>query len=409
MRVRRPADHDGLMANPPLWPEWSPVAEATKPVQPVCVENDSDSLALRVIAGLLVVGAAWAAAQLLVPFVLAFILAVALSPLASLLERRGVPKALASLACTLALAALIVGVVGLLVYEAGTIVNDSDRYIKRFGSLIDDVARRTHLEQAAREFGFADRDETSAKGTDQGDGQKSAGGEELVRRALAVLVRWAASGVGGLLGVIGGGVVFLASLFYMLEGREGWLESITEALRRLGMRPSPDRLDAVRRQMVRYLSVLAMVACAYVLIVSLVLWLIGVPQPVLWGLLAGMFEVVPYFGPLIASVMPTIVALSLDAWWKPAAVAGMFLTLHLVEGYFISPVLYGKAVRLDPVTILFGTLFFGGLWGPIGLAIATPMMIVLRGLLVIAPDTPALDALADVKAEKATVSVGNGA
>jgi predicted PurR-regulated permease PerM len=130
--------------------------------------------------------------------------------------------------------------------------------------------------------------------------------------------------------------------------------------------------------------------------VSLALWLIGVPQPLLWGLIAGLFEVVPYFGPLIASVLPTIVALSLGTWWQPLAVAGLFLTLHLVEGYFISPMVYGRAVKLDPVTILFGAVFFGWLWGPAGLAVSTPMLILLRGLLEITTDTPALDALADI-------------
>jgi predicted PurR-regulated permease PerM len=59
--------------------------------------------------------------------------------------------------------------------------------------------------------------------------------------------------------------------------------------------------------------------------------------------------------------------------------------------------LYGRAVKFDPVTILFGALFFGWLWGPAGLATAMPMLIILRGLLVITPGTPVLDALADVE------------
>jgi predicted PurR-regulated permease PerM len=87
----------------------------------------------------------------------------------------------------------------------------------------------------------------------------------------------------------------------------------------------------------------------------------------------------------------------------------MFLALHLVEGYVIEPKLYGRVVRLDPVTILFGAIFFGALWGPGGLAIATPMMIVLRGLILITPDTPALDALAGVRAEKAGTPEAVGA
>jgi predicted PurR-regulated permease PerM len=56
-------------------------------------------------------------------------------------------------------------------------------------------------------------------------------------------------------------------------------------------------------------------------------------------------------------------------------------------------------VHIDPVTVLFGVLFFGWLWGPLGLAAAMPMLIILRGLVAITPDTPALDALADTEGE----------
>jgi predicted PurR-regulated permease PerM len=117
--------------------------------------------------------------------------------------------------------------------------------------------------------------------------------------------------------------------------------------------------------------------------------------------LAWVCQLLPYFGPLVASVLPTGVSLSLGTWWQPLATAGVFLALHGVDAYATSPILYGKAVRFDPVTILFGALFFGAVWGPVGPAVATPMLIVLRGLFLIAPDTPALDTLADVKDEKA--------
>jgi predicted PurR-regulated permease PerM len=205
---------------------------------------------------------------------------------------------------------------------------------------------------------------------------------------------------------VGGGVVFLAFLFYLLHGRDDWSRRVLAAARRLGIRPEGSRLEEVRSDLTRYLGCLTLVATGYSVVVSLALWLIGVPQPLLWGLLAGVCEVVPYFGPLIASVLPTVVALSLGSWWQPVAVAATFLGLHLVEGYFISPVVYGRAVRLDPVTILLGSLFFGWVWGPVGLALATPMLILLRGALIVTPDTPTLDALADVRSEKAGAPVG---
>jgi predicted PurR-regulated permease PerM len=102
------------------------------------------------------------------------------------------------------------------------------------------------------------------------------------------------------------------------------------------------------------------------------------------------------------------VALSLGSWWQPAAVVALYVALHQLEGYVVTPLVYGRAAEFNPVTILFSALFFGWLWGPLGVALALPMMILLRGLLVITPDTPALDALADVEGEKAKVQGTSG-
>lgn len=364
----------------------------------------SQTVALRLIAGLLLAGAAWVLAAILVPLVLAQVLTIAFSPLADRLERRGLPRTASSLVCTLAAAAFLAVAVGLMAYQAGTIIRDGDRYVNRFGTLVDRAIARAglaHDDPAQGQAGPA----VSARADRPGDHEtgRPTRGVVLIRRFLTAAGQWLVTGVGGLLGSIGEAVVVLAFLFYMLNGRGEWVESITEAFRSLGFRPSRDQLGKIREDVVHYVSVLAMVACGYVVVVSLALWMIGVPRPLLWGMMAGLFEVVPYFGPLVASVLPTIVSLSLGSTWQPLATAGLFVVLHTVEGYLITPTLYGRAVKLDPVTILFGALFFGALWGPVGLAVATPMMILLRGLLMIVPDTPALDALADVQEEKAAV------
>jgi predicted PurR-regulated permease PerM len=215
------------------------------------------------------------------------------------------------------------------------------------------------------------------------------------------LLGWVLTGVGGLVGIVGGVIVFLAFLFYMLQTREEWCDRTTDALTKLGMGPRDGQLAQLQQEIVTYIGCLSLVSLGYMVLVTLVLWAIGVPQPLLWGVLAGLLEFIPYFGPLIASVLPLIVSLSLGSWWQPAAVLGQYVGLHFLESYVVTPLVYGRAVRLNPVTILFAALFFGWIWGPVGLALATPMMILLRGLLVMSPHTPALDAFANVEDEKA--------
>ncbi len=201
-----------------------------------------------------------------------------------------------------------------------------------------------------------------------------------------------------MLGFLGGVVIFLAFLYYMLANRSEWIERITRASDALGLRPRSGELGQIQTEIVTYISYMAMVSLGYMVVVSLAAWAIGLPQPLLWGLLTALLEVIPYFGPLIAGALPTVVSLTTGAGiWQPLTVIGLFTALQTFEGYVIAPLLYGKAVNIDPVTVLLGVLFFGLLWGPLGLAVAMPMMILLRGLLAITPDTPALDALADAE------------
>jgi predicted PurR-regulated permease PerM len=372
----------------------------------------SQTVALRILVALLLAGAAWLLAGLLVPTFLAAILAIALSPVAARLERAGVPSFLAGALCTLAVAGGLILTVGLILVPAGKILQDSDKYLSRFSRLMASAARKTGGDQVVESLGQVDPNEfgrttsgTAGEGRSRGDGRgtgRRGGGDvevwdRMLYRGLGVLGGWVVSGLGGLIGVVGGTIVFLALLFYMLQTRAEWIDRITESLARLGLRPSPGRLERIRDEIVAYLGCLMLVALGYAVGVGLILWVIGVPRPLLWGALAGLLEFVPYFGPLIASVLPTIVALSLGSWWQPAAVVAQYAALHLVEGYVVTPLLYGRVVRFDPVTILLGALFFGWIWGPLGLALAMPMMILLRGLLAITPDTPALDALAGVE------------
>jgi|GEM_PF-2417520 len=382
---------------------------------------------LLIITMLLLIGAAWLLAGLLVPFVLAMVLAIALSPVADKLERAGVPKTGASLLCLLFLIATLATGAGLVLYQAGGLLSDSERYTKRFSELLSAASQKTGADQIFETL-EADGPEknaeaqtkneqqrtteeppsSSTKPNEQDDVKNENSDEQrnkkrwfqFIQQGLRKSGDWLVSGLGGLLGLFGNTVVFLAYFFYMMETRHEWVGRITEMLRQIGLRPTQGHLIKVQKEIVAYFGCIAIVAAAYVVLVSVVLWAIGVPQFLLWGALAGVMEFIPYFGPIVAGGTPIIVALSLEHWWQPVLVAGFYLLLNLLESYVVTPLFYGQAVRFNPVTILFGALFFGWIWGPVGLMLSIPVMILLRGLLVITPDTPALDALAEVVEEE---------
>ena len=384
-------------------PTASPTTESVR------TELTAQTIGVRVVAGLLIVGAMYLLASIMVPFVIALVLAIALSPVSSRLERAGLPRGLASLICVLLVVAVLAATIGLILYQSGTMLQTSDKALERVSQLLDEASRATGADRMIESLGLAGTEEgpgaspesRPSTATDREESSSSAPApiwDKFVRNRVSSLGRWIVTGLGGVLGFLGGVVIFLAFLYYMLANRSEWIERITRASDALGLQPRSGELGQIQKEIVTYIGYLAMVSLVYMVVISLAAWAIGLPQPMLWGVLTALLEVIPYFGPLIAGALPTVVSLTTGAgMWQPLTVIGLFVALQTFEGYVITPMLYGKAVNIDPVTVLLGVLFFGLLWGPLGLAVAMPMMILLRGLLVITPDTPALDALADAE------------
>lgn len=381
---------------------------------------DAQIVALRVIAGLLTVGLLYLMGTGLLPLVLALVLAIPLSPIADRLERHGLPRWLSALLCTSSVLLALLGTVALVGYQATSLASDADRYAERIGDLMGRGSRTqagrwlravADLERADSARDDTHSDDASSRSPDQAKSKQSPGGDasaqywvRLLRDNAQSIGRWAIRGLGGLLGLIGGVLVMLTLLLYMLQTRDEWVDRLQSAGRRLGLQTRRDDLTRVRDQIVKFFGTMFLVSAGYAAIVSLVLWAIGVPQPLLWGVLAALMEFIPYFGPLIAAVLPTLVALSLGSWWQPALVVAQYVGLHVFESTVVTPKLYGGAVNLNPVTVLIGVLFFGWLWGPIGLAVTMPMLILLRAVLTMTPETPALDALAGIDGAGPTTS-----
>ena len=104
------------------------------------------------------------------------------------------------------------------------------------------------------------------------------------------------------------------------------------------------------------------------------LWLIGVPSPLLWGLLGVVLRFVPYIGAPIAALLPLVISLAVDpGWTMPLEVLGLFLATEAVCAYVMEPLLYGHSTGLSPAAIIIAAAFWTSLWGPVGLLLSTPL------------------------------------
>src|SRR6185369_8893992 len=108
------------------------------------------------------------------------------------------------------------------------------------------------------------------------------------------------------------------------------------------------------------------------------LMVIGVPNAVLWGILAGLMRFVPFIGGLIAAFFPVALAAAVDPGWSMVLwTVALFLIAEPLAGHVVEPMLYGQHTGLSPVAIVIATLFWTILWGPIGLLLATPLTVCL--------------------------------
>jgi predicted PurR-regulated permease PerM len=395
----------------------------TERTNPTADENeledslDSQTVALRWIAGLLIAGAAWLLAPILVPFVVALSLAIAVSPLADRLERIGLGRTASSLACLGLVAGVLIATACLLAYQAGSILQKSDRYLDRLSRMLATTtsavggerlltslgAIKSESPQAAARTAQGENtapSESSEPGTAAADNQKTpadpvAFWAGFLRNNLRLLSGWLISGLGGLVGFIGSMVIVLSFLFYLMDTRAELVNRMLRVLFSLGMRPRRDCLGRVQSEITTFAGFVSMVSICGAFITGTTAWLLGVPQPFLWGLVFGLLEFVPYFGPMVGGTLLTLVAMTTGSgsWWQPLVMGGVILGWLTLEGYVITPMIYGRAVRFDPVTVLVAILFFGWLWGPLGMVTALPVMVLLRELVVMSPETPALDAL----------------
>jgi hypothetical protein len=184
--------------------------------------------------------------------------------------------------------------------------------------------------------------------------------------------------VGPLLGPLGTtALVMLISIFILLQK-----EDLRDRLIRLFGSGDLHRTtlamnDAARRLSKYFLTQLA-INTGYGCIIAAGLGIIGVPSPVLWGMIALLLRFVPYVGVYLSASLPVLLAAAVDPGWSMAAwTLGLYLIGELIVGQMIEPFAYGHSTGLSPVSVVMAAIFWTWIWGPVGLLLATPLTLCL--------------------------------
>jgi predicted PurR-regulated permease PerM len=138
-------------------------------------------------------------------------------------------------------------------------------------------------------------------------------------------------------------------------------------------------LSEIEEQMSRYLLVNTLISIGFGLATWMLLAIIGVPNPVLWGAVAGVLNFIPYIGAFVTVVLIGIVTLAtFDGTQRMLLACGGFLLLDLLKGHLIGPVVLGRRMPLNTVAVLLSLLFWGWVWGIVGAIMAVPLTVMIQ-------------------------------
>ena len=186
--------------------------------------------------------------------------------------------------------------------------------------------------------------------------------------------------LGGMQSFLGGAAIVLTLVYFLLASGETVLRKIVHASPRLADRQrAVDIAREMEQQISSYLLTTTLINLAMGSVVAVALWLMGMPNPVLWGATAAVTNFIPYLGALICTAVIGLAAiLAFDDIWKALLVPTVFFVINTLEGYVITPLIMGHRFTLNPALLFVGLLFWWFVWGTPGALLAVPMMVAFK-------------------------------
>lgn len=171
------------------------------------------------------------------------------------------------------------------------------------------------------------------------------------------------------------GIVIVFVIFMLIQ-REDLRDRIIRLAGETRVNLTTQVLDDAARRVSRYLLAQLGLNVLFGVIATIGLAIIGVPNPLLWGMLATVLRYVPYLGIWIAALLPVFVAFAVEPGWvKVPAIFILYFGIDLLVINFAEPLVYGSSTGVSPIAILAAAVFWTWLWGPVGLLLATPLTV----------------------------------
>lgn len=354
-----------LVERPPL-SDLSVVADdqASLPSAPAAAADNTELASIRrVLIALLVLATMYSvgiAKPVLVPVLLAAFLAICISPLVDLAER-AVPRLLAAVAAVTLVIAGVILALSMLTSPAQDWLSHAPETLPHALSKL-----RAWLHALGEASGTAPVLATvgSLSGADADTPTPWHWWEVLVAAPPMLIQVFS---------------VVLLMLFFVAYGGDVFRRAVEISPTLTGKKQLVGIVRAIQVDTARYFLTTAIINAALGLMTALVLWALGISEPLLWGAVVGVLNFIPYLGAMVSVTLMVLVGVlqsnSADVAMLPAL---CFLALTVLEGQFLSPLVLGKRLSLSPVAILLWLMLWGWLWGIAGVILGVPMLMCLK-------------------------------
>jgi predicted PurR-regulated permease PerM len=173
------------------------------------------------------------------------------------------------------------------------------------------------------------------------------------------------------------GIVVILVVFILLD-RDHLSDQFVRLFGASDVHATSEAIGDAASRVARVLSLQLMTNFGFAVAVGAGLFALGMPNAVLWGVLAGGLRFVPYVGTALGAVLPTLIAFAVTPGWaQPFLVLGWIVACDVIIGQIVEPLLFGESTGITPLALIMSALFWGALWGPVGLLLSTPLAICL--------------------------------
>ncbi|OGC78839.1 MAG: hypothetical protein A2145_06195, partial [candidate division Zixibacteria bacterium RBG_16_40_9] len=300
------------------------------------------------------------AAPIVIPIIISISLAYVLSPLVTQLNRLKFPHTL-SVTVVLLVSLSILGLLGyILVLQANNFLVELPDYWNNFLKFLNDLKlklsalgfKETPLLSSLEKFDIS----------------------TLNLKDFSSAGKFLAKGLTSVISLLLGGFLIFFLTFFILHDQKNLHQRLVRALGTSDEKVSKNILSEINSQIKSFILVKFLITVVLTIVFTVGLLIIGVDYAYIWGPLAAILNLIPFIGAVLGIIPPALVALiQYDSFWMVAVVVLFFVVVQTLESNIITPKLLADKVNLNPLAILIVSMYWGWLWGAIGVILAVPI------------------------------------